>query len=117
MKLKEKKMNLADKFRSTLLKKDDEVIVIAGSEKGKRGKIMFIDRLRNRVYVQGVKKIKRYQRPTQENPKGGVIEIESGIHLSNVMFYDSKAKKGVRLGTKIQKKKKVRVTRPEGREV
>jgi large subunit ribosomal protein L24 len=117
MKVKEKKINLADKFRSVHLKKDDEVIVIAGSEKGKRGKIMFIDRIRSRVYVQGIKKIKRYQRPTQENPQGGVIEVESSIHLSNVMFYDSKSKKGVRLGTKSQNGKKVRVTRPEGREV
>lgn len=101
----------------TRLKKDDEVIVIGGSQKGKRGKIMFIDKVRNRVFIQGVNKIKRFQRPTQENPQGGVVEVESGIHISNVMFYDSKNKKGVRLGMKADGTKKVRVTRPEGKEV
>ena len=83
------------------LKTGDEVIVIAGREKGKRGEIMFIDKPRSRVVVQGVNKIKRFQRPTQENPQGGVIEIEQGLHISNVMFYDAKAKQGRRLGYKI----------------
>ncbi|MEQ9367229.1 MAG: 50S ribosomal protein L24 [Leptospirales bacterium] len=83
------------------LKTGDEVIVIAGREKGKRGEIMFIDKPRNRVVVQGVNKIKRFQRPTQENPQGGVIEIEQGLHLSNVMYYDAKAKQGRRLGYKV----------------
>ena len=106
------------KERKTRLKKDDEVIVIAGSEKGKRGKILHIDHLKSKVFVQGIKKIKRFQRPSQENPKGGVLEIESGINLSNVMFYDSKTKKGVRLGSKTTENgKKVRIMRPEGKEV
>lgn len=80
------------------LKNGDEVVVIAGREKGKRGEIMFIDKPRERVVVQGVNKIKRFQRPTQENPQGGVIEIEQGLHISNIMYYDSKAKQGRRLG-------------------
>lgn len=101
----------------TRLKKDDEVIVIGGTQKGKRGKIMFIDKVRNRVFVQGVNKIKRFQRPTQENPQGGVVEVESGIHISNVMFYDSKKKRGVRLGMKSDGRKKLRVSRPDGKEV
>ena len=106
------------KERKTRLKKDDEVIVIAGSQKGKRGKILHIDQNKQLVFVQGVKKIKKFQRPSQENPKGGILEIEAGINLSNVMFYDSKAKKGVRLGSKMQEKgKKVRIVRPDGREV
>ena len=99
------------------LKKDDEVIVIAGSEKGKRGKIMYVDHAKGKVFVQGIKKLKRFQRPTQENPKGGILELEAGIHISNVMFYDSKSKKGVRLGSKKQDGKKIRVTRPESRGV
>ena len=111
------KKNPEDKFRKIKLKRDDEVIVVAGSQKGKRGKIMFIDRAKTRVFVQGVNKIKRFQRPTQENPQGGVVEIEASINLSNVMFYDAKAKKGVKLGYQKKGDKKVRVTRPEGREV
>lgn len=100
------------------LKRDDEVIVIAGREKGKRGKIMFIDRQGERVVVQGVNRIKRYQRPSQENPQGGVLEIEAPIHYSNVMLYDSRTKKGVRLGVEPGKDgSRVRVTRPGGKEV
>jgi len=102
---------------STKLRKDDEVIVIAGKEKGKRGKIMAFDKTRNKVVVQGVNRLKRFQRPSQENPKGGILEIEQGLPLANVLFYDSKGKKGVRLGYKIADGKKVRVTRPDGREV
>ena len=106
------------KDKKTRLKKDDEVIVIAGSEKGKRGKILHIDHVKEKVFVQGIKKIKKFQRPSQENPKGGILEIETGINLSNVMFYDSKAKKGVRLGSKtLENGKKSRIIRPEGREV
>ena len=102
----------------TRLHKDDEVIVIAGREKGKRGKVMFIDRAGERIVVQGVNRRKRFQRPTQENPQGGVLEIEAPLDVSNVMFYDAKLKKGVRLGYKVKDDgKKVRVVRPEGREV
>lgn len=105
------------RYGRTALKVEDEVIVIAGKEKGKRGKILFIDRLRDRVYVQGVNKLKRYVRPSQENPQGGQMEIEAPMHLSNVMFYDAKSKKGVRIGFEVKGGKKVRVTRPGGKEI
>ena len=99
---KTQKKNMEDvevaKHTRVKLKTGDEVVVIAGREKGKRGEIMFVDKPRQRVVVQGVNKIKRFQRPTQENPQGGVIEIEQGLHISNVMYYDSKAKQGRRLG-------------------
>lgn len=105
------------KFKRTKLQKDDEVIVIAGKDKGRKGKILAIDKKRDRVIVEGINKRKRYMRPTQENPQGGQIDYEFPIHISNVMFYDSKNKKGVRLGYSGEKKAKVRVTRPEGREI
>jgi large subunit ribosomal protein L24 len=102
------------KHRKTKLKVNDEVIVISGKHKGKRGKILYIDRLRERVIVQGVNKIKKYVRPTQENPQGGQIEIEAPIHISNVMFYDPKLKRGVRIGYKFEDDKKIRVARGKG---
>lgn len=106
------------KYTSVKLKTGDEVVVVSGSQKGKRGKIMHIDRVKQRVFVQNVNKIKKFQRPTQENPQGGTIEIEAGLHISNIMFYDSKNKKGVRLGSKRSVDgKKARVTRPDGKEV
>jgi large subunit ribosomal protein L24 len=102
----------------TNLKKDDEVIVISGAQKGKRGKILHIDRVREMVFVQGVNKKRRFQRPSQENPQGGSIEVEAGINISNVMYYDSKKKKGVRLGIKRNEAgNRIRITRPDGKEV
>lgn len=103
--------------RKLTLKAGDEVVVISGKEKGKRGKILHIDRANDRVYVEGVNKIKRFMRPSQENPQGGQIEIEAPMHLSNVLFYDSKKKKGVKLGKNVEDGKRVRVTRPEGKTV
>jgi large subunit ribosomal protein L24 len=103
------------------LKTGDEVVVIAGREKGKRGEIMFIDKRRNRVVVQGINKITRFQRPTQENPQGGSIEIEQGVHISNVMYYDSKAKQGRRLGYSVEeggaKSRVMRLPKGERKEI
>ncbi|TGK12280.1 50S ribosomal protein L24 [Leptospira fluminis] len=105
------------KFKAIRLHKDDEVVVIAGKEKGKRGKILVIDKKRDRVVVEGLNKRKRFLRPTQENPQGGIVEVEAPMHISNVMFYDSKKKKGVRVGFQESKGKKVRVSRPDGKEI
>ncbi|PJZ69140.1 50S ribosomal protein L24 [Leptospira perolatii] len=105
------------KFKTVRLKKDDEVVIIAGKEKGKRGKILVIDKKRDRVVVEGLNKRKRFLRPTQENPQGGTVEVEAPMHISNVMFYDSKKKKGVRLGYQEVKGKKVRVSKPDGKEI
>ena len=93
------------KFKKIKLKKDDEVIIISGKleDKGKKGKILSIDKKRDRVFVSGINKRKKYVRPTQENPQGGIIEIENSIHISNVMLFDSKKKKGVRVGYEIKK--------------
>ncbi len=93
------------------LKKADEIIVIAGKEKGKRGKIMSIDRNRNRVVIQGVNLVKRFQRKTQENPQGESLELEMPLHLSNVAYYDSKTKQGKKLGYVFKKSEKGELTK------
>ncbi len=75
------------------VKKGDEVVVIAGSELGKRGKILEIVTKKNRVLVEGVKIIKRHTRKNQNNPQGAIIEREAAIHISNVVLatkYDAK---------------------------
>lgn len=100
------------KFKKFKLQREDEVICITGKDKGKRGKIIAIDKKRDRVLVAGINKAKKVVKPSQENPQGGVIEVERPIHISNVQYYDSKKKKGVRLGVKEMRDKKVRVTRP-----
>ncbi len=70
------------------VKKGDEVVVIAGSEKGKRGKIIEIRTKEQRVLVEGVKMIKRHTKRNQQNPQGAIVEREGAIHVSNVALAD-----------------------------
>lgn len=107
------------RFKTIKLKKDDEVICIAGKDKGRKGKILNIDKKRDRVIVSGVNKRKKFLKPTQENPQGGAVEIENPIHISNVQLFDSKTKKGVRLGFQVKNGVKIRVihSKKEIREV
>ena len=102
------------KFK-TKLKKGDTAVVIAGKEKGKKGKVLYINLSKGRVVLEGIKQRKKFVRPTNEAPKGGIINIETPIALSNVMFYDEKLKRGVRLGFDLDKDgnktKKNRVSR------
>ena len=92
------------------VKKGDTVVVIAGKDKGKTGKVLTAMPKKDRVVVEGVNIVVKHQKPTQENQQGGRIEQEGSIHVSNVMFYSAKEKKGVRIGHKIDNGKKVRVS-------
>lgn len=67
------------------VKKGDEVVVIAGSERGKRGKIIQLLTKKNRVIVEGVKLVKKHTKRSQQNPQGAIVEREASIHISNVM--------------------------------
>jgi large subunit ribosomal protein L24 len=78
------------------VKKGDEVVVLAGAEKGKRGKIIAVNPKSSRVIVEGVKMIKRHTRKSQERPQGAIVEREGTLHLSNVMkagLFDARAAK------------------------
>ena len=81
------------------VKKGDKVVVLAGAEKGKRGKIIAVDTQKNRVIIEGVKMIKRHTRKSQERPQGAIVEREGTVHISNVMeagIFDARAaKRGV----------------------
>jgi large subunit ribosomal protein L24 len=68
------------------VKKGDEVVVIAGSELGKRGKILTVNLKKQRVLIEGVKMIKRHTRKSQQHPQGAIVEREGTIHISNVML-------------------------------
>jgi large subunit ribosomal protein L24 len=70
------------------VKKGDEVVVLAGKEKGKRGKIIAVAPKKNRAIVEGLQMIKRHTRKSQEHPQGAIVEREGTIHLSNVMRAD-----------------------------
>ena len=68
------------------IKKGEEVIVIAGDHKGKKGKILQVLRDKNRVIVEGVNLLKKHERKSQDNPQGSIVEREFPIHYSNVML-------------------------------
>ena len=68
------------------IKKGDEVIVIAGDHKSKKGKVLQVLRDKNRVIVEGVNMIKKHERKSQDNPQGSIVEREASIHYSNVML-------------------------------
>jgi large subunit ribosomal protein L24 len=78
------------------VKKGDEVVVLAGKEKGKRGKVIAVLRKQQRVIVEGVQMIKRHTRKSQDHPQGAIVEREGTIHLSNLMkadLFDARAAK------------------------
>lgn len=99
------------------IRKGDEVIVISGKDKGKVGKVIKAMPKEQRVVVEGVAVAKRHTKPSQANPQGGIIDKAMPIHVSNVMIYDEKNKKGSRIGYKFQDGKKIRVMKTSGQEL
>jgi len=92
------------------IKRDDEVVVLAGKDKGKRGKVLRVLTEKNRVYVEGVNLIKKHQKPNPAlNQAGGIIEKEASMHVSNVAIFNPATEKADRVGFKIENGKKVRV--------
>ena len=78
------------------VKRGDEVVVIAGTERSKRGKVIRVLREKERVIVEGVKMIKRHTRKSQQHPQGAIVQREGSVHLSNVMLaakYDARVAK------------------------
>lgn len=73
--------------RSLKIRKGDTVIVLSGNDKSKTGRVLSVDPAKNKVVVEGVNLVKRHSRPTQRNPKGGIVEREGGVHMSNVALY------------------------------
>jgi len=80
------------------LKKNDIVKVISGKDKGKQGKIFRVFPEKGRLLVEGINLCAKHERPTRNNPKGGVIHREAAIHISNVMLIDPSSQKPTRVG-------------------
>ena len=95
------------------LKKNDQVKVIAGKEKGKTGRVLRIDRVKGRVLIEGVNMVKKAKKKRSQTDQGGIIEIEAAIHISNVMIV---AKNGVpsRIGYKVENGERVRYAKKTG---
>ena len=98
------------------LKKGDEVIVLAGKDKGKTGKILKMFPKQMKAIVSEINKVKKNQKPDNNQP-GGIIDKEMPIHISNLSFYDSQNKKGIKIGYKINNNKKTRISRMSGKEI
>ncbi len=103
------------------IKKDDNVIVLTGKDKGKKGKVLHIfrepNRMISRVIVDGVAVKKKHQKATSRGGKGAIIEKATPIHVSNVSLIDPKTGKPTRFGTKMVGGKKVRVSKKSGTEI
>jgi len=93
--------------RAAHVRKGDTVIVIAGSNKGKKGKVLRV--LGNRVTVEKVAMVKRHTKPTQKNPQGGIVDKEGTVHISNVQLFDDKSSKPTRTKNVVDGDKKIRV--------
>jgi large subunit ribosomal protein L24 len=99
------------------IRRDDQVVVISGKDRGKTGRVLRVDPKKSRVFVEGLNIIKRHQRPTQvpnaqrAETIGGVIEKEGPIHISNVMLIDPKDKKPTRVGISREDGQRMRVSR------
>jgi large subunit ribosomal protein L24 len=103
--------------RSMKIRRDDEVLVKAGKDKGKTGRVLRVDRAKERVYVEGLNIVKRHQRPNQMGQQGGVIEKEGPIHVSNVAILDPKDGKPTRIGIAREDGKRFRVARRSGQRI
>ncbi|MFA7496578.1 MAG: 50S ribosomal protein L24 [Acidithiobacillus sp.] len=97
------------------LRKDDEVVILAGKDKGKRGKILKVLREDSRVVVEKVNMIKRHVRPDRMGKAGGIVEKEASIHISNVAIFNATSGKADRIGYKVlDNEQKVRIFKSSG---
>ncbi len=98
------------------LKKGDKVVVIAGSNKGKEGKITKV--LEDKVIVEGVNMVKKHLKPKNNNGTGEIVSVEAPIHASNVMIIDPKTKKPTKIKKEIDKNgKKVRISKKSNEKI
>jgi large subunit ribosomal protein L24 len=100
------------------IKKDDQVIVLAGEDKGKTGKVLKVFKETNRALVEGVNVVSRSTKPSAKTPQGGIIKKEAPIHISNLSLIDPKSGKATRIGIKVNEDgTKVRVAKKSGEEI
>lgn len=97
------------------IRRDDEIVVLAGKDKGKTGKVLKVLTEKDRLIVEGVNLVKKHQKPNpQLGVAGGIIEKEASIHVSNVAIYNSATGKADRVGFRVEDEKKVRYFKSNG---
>ena len=93
------------------IKSGDTVTVIAGDHKGTEGKVLRVDREKNKAIVEGVNMVSKHTKPSAKNPQGGIVKKEAPIHISNLALLDPKSKKATKVGIKTEGDKKVRFSK------
>ena len=100
------------------IKKNDTVVVLAGEDKGKTGKVLKVLVEKNRALVEGVNMVSKSTKPSAKNPQGGIVKQEAPIHISNLNLVDPKSGKATRVGIKVTEDgKKVRIAKKSGEEI
>ena len=100
------------------IKKDDTVVVLAGEDKGKTGKVLKVLVEKNRAVVEGVNIVSKSAKPSAKNPQGGIIKQEAPVHISNLSLIDPKSGKATRVAIKkTEDGKKVRIAKKSGEEI
>ena len=94
------------------IKRGDTVVVIAGKDKDREGKVMHVDQKNHKVIVEGINMVKKHSKPSMQNQNGGIIEKESPLDISNVMYLHKG--KATRIGFRIEDGKKVRIAKSTG---
>ena len=99
------------------IKKGDQVIVLAGKEKGKSGEVVQVIPSKERALVQDLNMIKKHTKPSATNPQGGIVEVEAPIHISNLALVDPDSGKATRVGYKMEGYKKIRFAKKSGKTI
>ena len=100
------------------IKKNDTVVVLAGEDKGKTGKVLKVLVEKNRALVEGVNMVSKSTKPSAKHPQGGIVKQEAPIHISNLSLVDPKSGKATRVGIKVTEDgKKVRIAKKSGEEI
>lgn len=100
------------------IKKNDTVVVLAGEDKGKTGKVLKVLVEKNLALVEGVNMVSKSTKPSAQNPQGGIVKQEAPIHISNLSLVDPKSGKATRVGIKVTEDgKKVRIAKKSGEEI
>ncbi len=93
------------------IKTGDTVRIIAGDHKGVEGKVMTVDREKNKAIVEGANMVSKHQKPSAQSPQGGIVKKEAAIHISNLSLIDSKSGETTRVGYEVRDGKKVRISK------
>jgi len=100
------------------IKKGDTVMVITGESKGQKGRVLEVDRAKDRALVEGINMVSKHTKPNSKTPQGGIVKKEAPVHLSNLMLIDPTSGKPTRIGKKLNEKNKlVRYSKKSGEEI